>query len=146
MKNALITITLLWHYHAICQSNLSQATTDTSKITQVVFLGTGTPVPNAERSGPSVAIVVNNTPYLIDLGPGVVRRASAGFRKGIAGLHYSKLKVAFITHLHSDHTLGYPDFIFTPWVVGRTGPLKVFGPTGIKAMTDHILSAWKEDI
>ncbi len=142
----MITITLMWYYHAVCQSNFSKPTTDTSIITQVVFLGTGTPVPNADRSGPSVAIIVNNTPYLVDLGPGVVRRATAGFRKGIAGLHHSKLKIAFITHLHSDHTLGYPDFIFTPWVVGRTGPLKVFGPTGIKEMTDHILSAWKEDI
>lgn len=146
MKSAMITITLMWYYHAVCQSNFSKPTTDTSIITQVVFLGTGTPVPNADRSGPSVAIIVNNTPYLVDLGPGVVRRATAGFRKGIAGLHHSKLKIAFITHLHSDHTLGYPDFIFTPWVVGRTGPLKVFGPTGIKEMTDHILSAWKEDI
>jgi len=144
VKTVLITLSLLWQYNAFCQSD--STTTDTSIITQVVFLGTGTPVPNADRSGPSVAILVNNTPYLVDLGPGVVRRAAAGFRKGITGLHYSKLKVAFITHLHSDHTLGYPDFIFTPWVVGRRGPLKVFGPKGIKEMTDHILSAWKEDI
>lgn len=145
MKTVLITtISLLWQYNAFCQPDSSRI--DTSIITHVVFLGTGTPVPNADRSGPCVAIVVNETPYLIDLGPGVVRRATAAFRKGVAGLHYSKLKVAFITHLHSDHTLGYPDFIFTPWVVGRRGPLKVFGPKGIKEMTDHILSAWKEDI
>jgi ribonuclease Z len=102
VKTTLITLSLLLHYNAFCQSDSS--TTDTSIITQVVFLGTGTPVPNPDRSGPSVAIVVNNTPYLIDLGPGVVRRATAAFRKGVAGLHYSKLKVAFITHLHSDHT------------------------------------------
>jgi ribonuclease BN (tRNA processing enzyme) len=118
----------------------------TSPITKVVLLGTGTPGPDPERSGPCVAIVVNDTPYLVDLGPGVVRRASAAYRKGVKGLHFSKLKTAFVTHLHSDHTVGIPDFIFTPWVVGRTGPVQLYGPSGIKAMTDHILEAWKEDI
>ncbi len=117
-----------------------------STITKVVLLGTGTPGPDPDRSGPCVAVVVNETPYLVDLGPGVVRRASAAYRKGVKGLHFSKLKTVFITHLHSDHTVGYPDFIFTPWVVGRTGPVQVYGPRGIKAMTDHILEAWKEDI
>src|SRR5438270_13314827 len=114
-------------------------------ITKLVLLGTGTPGPVPDRSGPCVAIVVNDTPYLVDLGPGVVRRASAAYRKGVKGLHFSKLKTAFVTHLHSDHTVGFPDFIFTPWVVGRTGPVQVYGPSGIKAMTDHILEAWKED-
>jgi ribonuclease BN (tRNA processing enzyme) len=118
----------------------------TSPITKVVLLGTGTPGPIPDRSGPCVAIVVNDTPYLVDLGPGVVRRASAAYQKGVKGLHFSKLKTAFVTHLHSDHTVGFPDFIFTPWVVGRTGPVQVYGPSGIKAMADHILEAWKEDV
>src|SRR6266852_4571275 len=117
-----------------------------SPITKVVLLGTGTPGPDPERSGPCVAIVINDTPYLVDLGLGVVRRASAAYRKGVKGLHFSKLKTAFVTHLHSDHTVGYPDFMFTRWVVGRTGPVQVYGPSGIKAMTNHILEAWKEDI
>src|SRR3989454_4894205 len=117
-----------------------------SSITRVVLLGTGTPGPDPERSGPCVAIVVNDTPYLVDLGPGVVRRAAAAYRRGLKGLHFSKLKTAFVTHLHSDHTVGFPDFIFTPWVVGRTGPVQVYGPSGIKAMTSHILEAWKEDV
>jgi ribonuclease BN (tRNA processing enzyme) len=117
-----------------------------SPTTQVVLLGTGTPGPLPDRSGPCVAIVVNGTPYLVDLGPGVVRRAMAAYQKGVKGLHFSRLKTAFVTHLHSDHTLGYPDFIFTPWVVGRTGPVAVYGPEGIKAMTDHILAGRQEDI
>jgi ribonuclease BN (tRNA processing enzyme) len=110
------------------------------------MLGTGNPSGDPERSGPSVAIVVNNTPYIVDCGPGVVRRASAAFRKGISAFEFPKLKTAFITHLHSDHTLGYPDLIFTPWVMRRTDPLEVYGPSGLKAMTDHLLAAYKEDI
>jgi ribonuclease BN (tRNA processing enzyme) len=42
--------------------------------------------------------------------------------------------------------VGYPDLILTPWVMGRKAPLEVYGPKGIKAMTDHVLAAWREDI
>ena len=114
--------------------------------TQVVLLGTGTPNADPERSGPAVAIVVDGTPYLIDLGPGVVRRAAAARRDGVEGLAVSKLRTAFITHLHSDHTLGYADFIFTPWVLERDVPAEVFGPPGLRAMTDHLVAAYEADI
>jgi len=114
--------------------------------TQVVFLGTGTPRPDPERSGPATAIVVNGSPYLVDFGPGVVRRAAAAFDKGVKGLAVEKLDIAFVTHLHSDHTVGYPDLIFTSWVQGRDKPLRVYGPKGIQAMTSHVLMAWQADI
>ena len=115
--------------------------------TQVVLLGTGNPGPLADRSGPATAIVVNGTAYLVDFGPGVVRRASAAFLdKGIAALEPVKLRVAFVTHLHSDHTVGYPDLIFTPWTIGRRVPLEVYGPKGLKAMTEHLLEAYRVDI
>lgn len=117
-----------------------------SSRTQIVFLGTGTPKPDPDRSGPCTAIVVNGTAYLVDFGPGVVRRAAAAFQKGVTALDVVKLRVAFVTHLHSDHTVGYPDLIFTPWVMGRTQPLEVYGPKGIRAMTEHVLEAWKDDI
>ena len=114
--------------------------------TQVVMLGTGNPPADPDRSGPATAIVVDDTPYLVDFGAGVVRRAkSAAVDKGIAGLDPVKLRVAFVTHLHSDHTVGYPDLILTPWVIGRRVPLEVYGPTGITAMTEHILAAYQAD-
>jgi len=127
-------------------ASLSESRGVSNERTQVVLLGTGNPAANPDRSGPSVAIVVNNTPYLVDFGPGVVRRTAAAVRKGVSGLAVSKLRVAFATHLHSDHTLGYADLIFSPWVLGRKEPLEVYGPKGIKAMTDHILEAYKEDV
>src|ERR1700730_12825056 len=73
----------------------------TSSKTEIVMLGTGTPITDPDRSGPSVAIVVNDTPYIVDFGPGVVRRAAAAYRKGIKGLAMPKLTRAFVTHLHS---------------------------------------------
>lgn len=114
--------------------------------TQLVLLGTGTPNADPERFGPAVAVVVNDTPYLVDFGPGVVRRAAAAHNRGIAGLAVSKLRVAFLTHLHSDHTTGYADLIFTPWVLERDVPLQVFGPGGLREMTQHIQSAYRQDI
>src|SRR5438094_136567 len=115
--------------------------------TRIVLLGTGHPAPLPDRSGPATAIVVNDTAYLVDLGPGVVRRASAAFlNKGIKALEPAKLRVAFVTHLHSDHTVGYADLIFTPWTVGRRVPLEVYGPKGLKGMTDHLLEAYRVDI
>jgi ribonuclease BN (tRNA processing enzyme) len=115
--------------------------------TRIVLLGTGNPAPLPDRSGPATAIVVNDTAYLVDLGPGVVRRASAAFlNKGIKALEPTKLRVAFVTHLHSDHTVGYADLIFTPWTVGRRVPLEVYGPKGLKGMTDHLLEAYRVDI
>jgi ribonuclease BN (tRNA processing enzyme) len=89
---------------------------------------------------------VNDTPYLVDIGPGIVRRAQAAFEKGVKGLAVTNLRTAFITHLHSDHTVGYPDLIYTTWVNGRKGPLKVFGPAGVEDMTKHIMAAWQADI
>ena len=117
-----------------------------AQATRIVLLGTGTPTPDPERSGPATAIVVNGTPYLIDFGPGVVRRIAAASQQGIAGLTVVNVRVAFLTHLHSDHTAGYADLILTPWAVGRRQPLEVYGPKGLKHMTDHILQAYREDI
>ena len=114
--------------------------------TQLVLLGTGTPNADPDRSGPAVAIVVDDVPYLVDAGPGVVRRAAAAYARGIKGLDPKLLRTAFITHLHSDHTAGYPDLVFTPAVLERDAPLQVYGPPGIRVMTDHVMKAWAEDL
>ncbi|MCH4889952.1 MBL fold metallo-hydrolase [Acidaminobacter sp. JC074] len=114
--------------------------------TKVVLLGTGTPNPVPERSGPCVAVVVNDQSYLVDFGPGLVRQAQKAYRMGIDGLQARKLTRAFLTHLHSDHTVGYADLIYTPWVMTRDQPLQVFGPKGLKKMTEHILAAYEVDI
>ena len=115
--------------------------------TKVVLLGTGTPVPDPDRSGPATAIVVGDSAYLVDFGPGVVRRAEAAVLvRGVAALEPANLKVAFVTHLHSDHTAGYSDLILTGWTAGRRTPLEVYGPAGLQSMTEHILQAYRIDI
>ena len=110
------------------------------------MLGTGTPLPDPDRAGPSTALIVNGTGYLVDAGTGVVRRAAAARDKGIKALEPKNLKIAFLTHLHSDHTLGLADLILTPWTMGRTEPLELYGPPGTRSMVQHLLEAYAVDI
>src|SRR5260370_1672932 len=129
---------LLFAHSALAQNAASAKT-------QVVMLGTGTPLPDPERSGPATAIIVNNTAYIVDAGTGIVRRAAAARDKGAKALAATALGIAFLTHLHSDHTLGLPDLMITPWIMGRKEPLELFGPPGTQAMVNHILEAYEVD-
>jgi ribonuclease Z len=108
--------------------------------TRVVLLGTGTPNPEPARMGPASAVISGDRVYIVDCGPGVVRRAAE------ASIRMGQLTRLFVTHLHSDHTAGYPDLILTPAVTGRAQPFEAYGPPGLRAMTGHILQAWKEDL
>jgi ribonuclease Z len=108
---------------------------------ELLLLGTGTPVPDPEAWGPASAIIVGDRLFLVDAGAGVTRRlAAAGFPR------VKRVEATFLTHLHSDHTLGYPDLVFTTWIMGRRDPLVVFGPHGLRRMTDLVLDAWRDDV
>jgi ribonuclease Z len=113
--------------------------------TQIVFLGTGTPNPDPAHQGPALAIIVNGQPYIVDCGPGLVRQASAARQKGFSDLTMDRLTRGFITHLHSDHTMGLPDLMFTPAITGRKEGLELFGPKGLGSMVKNIEKAWKDD-
>lgn len=113
---------------------------------KLVALGTGTPNADPERSGPALAVVVGGKSYIVDTGPGIVRRAASAASGGIPALAPDKLDTVFLTHLHSDHTVGLPDVMFTSWVLERAVPLRLFGPTGTAAMAQHLREAYKADI
>jgi ribonuclease Z len=118
------------------------------------MLGTGTPIPDPDRSGPAVAMVVDSVAYLFDAGTGVVRRAAAAGRKGVqpfaartpTAQPSPRFDRVFLTHLHSDHTLGLADVIFTPWIQGRVAPLDIYGPPGTSRLVSGILDGNSEDI
>lgn len=117
-----------------------------SNDTKVVILGTGTPNPDPDRMGPSVAVIVENNAYIVDAGVGVVRQATKASEKyNLDCLKSVNLKHVFLTHLHSDHTIGIPDLIFTPWVQGREDELNIYGPPGTKDMVDNIQKAYTID-
>src|SRR5947207_3815876 len=112
----------------------------------VVVLGTGTPNADPDRFGPATAVVVDDRAYLVDAGIGIVRRAASAQHSGVGALAVRKLTRAFITHLHSDHTLGLADLILSPWVLDRDAPLDLYGPAGLQRMTDHLREAYADDV
>ena len=121
----------------------------TSSRTKVILLGTGNPNPDPKHLGCSLIILVDETPYVVDFGAGLVRQAAAltpEYGGTIEELDIKNLTLAFLTHMHSDHTIGYPDLILTPWVMGRETPLEVYGPDGISEMSENILNAYRDDI
>jgi len=145
LKKALLLFILVYSHCLLW----SQRDFSNSETTKIVLLGTGNPNPSPTQSGCSIAIIVGNTPYIIDFGPGLIRKAAQltpYYGGNIAALDIKNIKHAFLTHLHSDHTTGYPDLILTPWVMGRDEPLEVYGPEGINEMTYHILKAYDNDI
>jgi ribonuclease BN (tRNA processing enzyme) len=114
--------------------------------TRLAVLGSGTPVPDPDRGGQALAVVARGRALLFDAGPGVLRRAQAAaeaHREDALLPH--RLDTVFLTHLHSDHTLGLPELLLGAWVVGREQPLRVFGPPGTRDMVASIREAWAED-
>jgi len=118
--------------------------------TKLVMLGTGMPSPNPYRAGPSYALIINDSPYLIDAGEGIWRSiARAALINGdefARGLSPEKLKFLFVTHLHQDHTVGLPSLLLSPlnWIFRIQQ--EIYGPKGTKDMVKHVLAAWKIDI
>ena len=105
----------------------------------IVILGDGTPLLSADRSGTSIGIVVRGTLYVFDAGPGVLRRIHEARERLRLGIQ--RLGPVFVTHLHSDHTLGLPELLYYPFAPA----LNVYGPSGIKAMLERLKEAWTED-
>ena len=117
--------------------------------TQLVILGSGTPNPNPERGGSAYAVIVDNTPYLIDFGPGAIRSFAAlmpAWGGGMKEMDVTKIEHAFLTHIHSDHTTGLSDLLLTPWVMGRENKLNLYGPKGLEKMAESLLDAYADDI
>ena len=113
---------------------------------QVVMLGSGTPNAEADRVSSSLAIVVDEQPYLVDCGHGAVQRVVQAHAKGLISWDTKALTRLFVTHLHADHTVGLPDLLYTPWIHGRAQPVQVIGPPGTAAMLRHIELAYAENI
>ena len=117
--------------------------------TKLIVLGSGTPNPDPNRAGSGYAVVVDETPYLIDFGPGIIRRAasmSPPWGGKIEAMTVKNFEHAFLTHIHSDHSAGLADLLLTPWIMGRDKKLNLFGPKGLEQMASSTLEAFEDDI
>lgn len=107
----------------------------------IVLTGTGSPIPDANRAGPSTLIKAGDTHILVDAGRGVVMRMAG------AGSLPAFLGAVLITHLHSDHVCALNDVITTHWVMSQeNATLQVYGPPGIAQFVERQLAALEPDI
>lgn len=111
---------------------------------RVTLLGTGVPIPTAERFGPSTLVEAGDQKFLIDAGRG------ATIRLYQLKIPIGRIDVQFLTHYHSDHTSCLPDVWLTGWLKSyfgnRTAPYKVIGPTGAKRLMENLERAYADDI
>lgn len=108
---------------------------------KATLLGTGSPIPDPNRAGPSTLVQAGNLNLLFDCGRGVLMRLAA------AGLFPPMLHHVFLTHLHSDHTTDFNDVVTTRWAMSPTpNPLSVIGPPDTAAYVERVLAMLSNDI
>ena len=110
----------------------------------VTLLGTGYPLPRIDRFGPSTLVRAGDQILVFDCGRGTSQRLWQ------LGVPLGEVSALFLTHLHSDHTVGIADLWLTGWLAGpsghRAGPFVVLGPPGTRAMMEHLEQAYAADI
>lgn len=110
---------------------------------EVTLLGTGSPIPDPDRAGPSTLIRAGGQTFLVDCGRGVQQRLAA------AGSAANLLTALLLTHLHSDHIADLGDVIITRWISTFTpdpAPFQIIGPPGTAEVVDAMLAAFGHDI
>jgi ribonuclease Z len=110
---------------------------------EVTLLGTGSPIPDARRAGPSTLVRAGGQTFLVDCGRGVQQRMTA------VGAGANALAALLLTHLHSDHIADLGDVLITRWVTTFTpdpAPLQIIGPPGTAEVVEATLDAFRFDI
>ena len=110
---------------------------------EVTLLGTGSPIPDARRAGPSTLVRAGGQTFLVDCGRGVQQRLTA------AGAAANGLSALLLTHLHSDHIADLGDLLITRWISTFSpdpAPLPIIGPPGTAEVVDATLEAFGHDI
>jgi ribonuclease Z len=108
---------------------------------KVITLGTGSPIPDANRAGPSSLVRAAGRDLLFDCGRGVLMRLAGAFGGP------AQLDTVFLTHLHSDHVSDFNDVLTTRWVMSPVpNPLKVVGPVGTAGFVARTIEMLRDDI
>ncbi len=138
---SLRTVTAIALMAASLTSFAVDAEAQTEPAIKVTLLGTGTPVPNPRQFGQSILVEAGDTKLLFDCGRG------CGHRLWNLGPQYLReTRHLFLTHMHSDHTVGVADLYMNGWNQGRQENLRVYGPAAAEAFMRHLRLAYEEDV
>ncbi len=110
---------------------------------EITLLGTGSPIPDPNRAGPSTLVRAGGQVFLVDCGRGVLQRAAA------VGVGAAGLSALLLTHLHSDHIGDLGDVLITRWIstfAPDPEPLPIIGPPGTAETVAATLKAFHHDI
>ena len=110
---------------------------------EITLLGTGSPIPDPNRAGPSTLVRAGGQVFLVDCGRGVLQRAAA------VGVGAGGLTALLLTHLHSDHIGDLGDLLITRWITTFAPdptPLPIIGPPGTAETVEAMLKAFGHDI
>jgi len=108
---------------------------------EIILTGTGSPMVDPNRAGPSTLMKAGEAIFLADCGRGVLMRAAA------VGVGAANLTAVLLTHLHSDHITDLSDVITTRWITSLSpAPLPIIGPPGTRAVVEATLAALAPDI
>ncbi len=102
---------------------------------ELTFLGTSSGAPTTERNVTGVALRVDGHWDLFDCGEATQHQLLR------TPLSLFKLRHVFISHLHGDHCFGLFGLLGSRSMDGATTPVTVFGPPGLRAMVETVLTA-----
>ncbi len=101
---------------------------------RLTVLGTGSARPTLHRNVSGTVLEMDGESVLFDCGEGTQRQAL------IAGIRFSRLQSVAITHLHGDHVIGLFGLLGTLVLDGRTRPIRVVGPIGLRRLIEMGIS------
>lgn len=106
----------------------------------VVLIGTGSPLADPSRAGPSSAVIAGKRVFIVDSGGGAVRRM------GEIGLSPAATERVLLTHFHSDHIDGLGELMLQRWAGGGYNePLPIHGPEGVTEVVEGLNRAYAQD-
>lgn len=101
----------------------------------VTVLGSGAALPTCARHCSGQVVNINGFRLLLDCGEGTQTQIRAYHQR------LQSLGTIFITHLHGDHLFGLPGLLSSMHLCGRTEPVELFAPAGIRTAMDTLLQA-----
>lgn len=95
---------------------------------EICLLGTGAMMPLPDRKLAALLLRRNGRLLLIDCGEGT----QVAVRE--SGWSLARIDTICITHFHADHTAGLPGLLLTMGTFGRTEPVTLIGPAGLRTV------------